>query len=55
MGCAQRCLCQSGGSCDPESGRCVCPSGWTGSACELGERLIFMLNLLEYSAGLAVL
>lgn len=38
MGCGQRCLCQNGGLCDPVNGHCDCPSGWTGSACERGER-----------------
>lgn len=35
--CRQRCLCQNGGSCDPATGLCACPAGWTGLACELGE------------------
>ena len=35
--CLQRCLCQNGGTCDPASGLCACPEGWTGLACELGE------------------
>lgn len=38
VGCGQRCLCQNEGVCDHVNGHCVCPSGWTGSACERGER-----------------
>lgn len=36
--CQQRCLCQNGGTCDPATGACACPAGWTGLACELGEQ-----------------
>lgn len=36
-GCHQHCLCQNGGTCDPTTGHCTCPMGWTGLACELGK------------------
>lgn len=39
--CRQRCLCQNGGTCDPTTGLCACPEGWTGLACELGEYRCF--------------
>lgn len=39
--CRQRCLCQNGGTCDPATGLCACPEGWTGLACELGEYRCF--------------
>lgn len=35
--CQHTCLCQHGGTCDPVSGHCTCPEGWTGLACEEGE------------------
>lgn len=35
--CLQRCLCHGQATCDPVSGQCQCPQGWTGTACELGE------------------
>lgn len=35
--CQHSCLCRNGGSCDPVSGQCTCPEGWTGLACEKGE------------------
>lgn len=35
-GCGQRCTCQHGGLCD-HRGHCLCPAGWTGTACESRE------------------
>ena len=36
-GCMQQCLCINGAGCDGETGQCICTSGWTGVACEIGK------------------
>ncbi|KAG1925808.1 extended synaptotagmin-1, partial [Pimephales promelas] len=33
VGCQLRCVCDNGGGCDPVTGRCSCPPGWTGHGC----------------------
>uniref|UniRef100_A0A8C8SDH1 N-acetylglucosamine-1-phosphodiester alpha-N-acetylglucosaminidase n=1 Tax=Pelusios castaneus TaxID=367368 RepID=A0A8C8SDH1_9SAUR len=33
-GCAQKCLCQNGGVCDPVHGSCACPAGYHGTICQ---------------------
>ena len=35
--CLQRCVCHGQATCDRVTGECLCPQGWTGIACELGE------------------
>lgn len=40
--CSQSCDCADGGSCDPVSGRCICPSGKSGARCDSGESLYFI-------------
>ena len=32
--CQQRCHCHGHGSCDPQTGHCVCAAGWTGENCQ---------------------
>ncbi|XP_033096486.1 multiple epidermal growth factor-like domains protein 11 [Anneissia japonica] len=34
LGCRGECQCQSGATCSPLDGSCVCPAGWTGTYCE---------------------
>ncbi len=36
-GCQLRCVCDNGGRCHAVSGRCSCPSGWTGHSCRRGK------------------
>src|SRR6218665_878137 len=31
--CRQTCLCSNNGTCDPMTGSCSCPPGWTGATC----------------------
>lgn len=32
--CQRTCKCQNGAKCDPETGKCNCPAGFTGDKCE---------------------
>jgi len=38
LGCQGRCLCANNASCDVVSGSCDCLPGWTGPACDQGNR-----------------
>ena len=36
-GCPHSCRCLNGGLCDPHTGHCLCPAGWTGDKCQSRE------------------
>lgn len=36
-GCPHSCSCLNRGLCDPRTGRCLCPAGWTGDKCQSRE------------------
>jgi len=43
LGCQELCPeCANNGSCDPATGACVCPPGFTGSRCQDGERWVMV-------------
>lgn len=45
--CQSECKCQNGGSCDPQTGQCLCSSGWTVRDVQI---LLFLLFLNTFES-----
>lgn len=51
--CNQQCQCENNATCDPVSGSCICPPGFTGKLCQyskLCQVFCHLLHLLHYTS-----